>query len=656
MPILNNGSTKLRLLEGSFGSSSGAAFRIISSFPGTPKTAIAATRRLSCCDVNNRKKCAEALFAPLNASNSNNSSNNILISCSRSRLDFWKQGILLSSFPPPLRRRWLSSSSASTAGLLQQQGDPNDEAFLKGNRSQQQKMKATVIDDGSAVAIQSDAISTTTTVFHAPWLWSNDPAFVHPTSGQKTRTPSSFFITGTWKIQSAEIKIVHLDEPPPPRGSLLPLGGVFSVANSDEKQNKRRASLCVTWANSSSSSSRDDDDDLAIVNSYYDIDWLMRQCRYDDNALKQKQQATKVCRNRAVRRDENLWQVDYNQVMPLSPLPAKRNTVGVDAEKQEETRYQLLHALFQNGAVLVKNAPTAVNLEDPVVASFGRTALAGLSHAELYGETFHVQSTPNANNIAYTSHPLPPHQDLAYYQSKPGFQLLHCVTNDSTMVRGGESTLVDAMAAATELQHLAPDLFEILCQTEATFLKQREGADMVLRRPHIEVDSTTRNVVTAVNWSPPFEGPLSCPVDQVKDYYVAYAAFELMLDNAALSSSPAAAANNYKNLQHLPLSESLVRDLSDYAAEYTWVRRLDPGDILIFNNQRMLHGRRGFTWLQGAKPEKEEVIGRHLIGCYTNMEETLNQYRLLRRERLQQQSGQDFLFIHNAGNGSSSAV
>ena len=42
-----------------------------------------------------------------------------------------------------------------------------------------------------------------------------------------------------------------------------------------------------------------------------------------------------------------------------------------------------------------------------------------LSHGLLYGDTFHVKVMPHqsSKNIAYTSLPLCPHQDLAYYES-----------------------------------------------------------------------------------------------------------------------------------------------------------------------------------------------------------------------------------------------
>ena len=45
--------------------------------------------------------------------------------------------------------------------------------------------------------------------------------------------------------------------------------------------------------------------------------------------------------------------------------------------------------------------------------------------------------------------------------------------------------------------------------------------------------------------------------------------------------------------------------------------------MLVFNNRRMLHGRRGFTQRAGAV--------RHLRGCYVNIDEFANRLNLLRR-------------------------
>jgi gamma-butyrobetaine dioxygenase len=272
---------------------------------------------------------------------------------------------------------------------------------------------------------------------------------------------------------------------------------------------------------------------------------------------------------------------------------------------------------------LVQNAPTDSIDSDSPVAKIGRLLGGWLSHGALYGDMFSVKSVSDAHNIAYTSVPLGPHQDLAYYESKPGLQLLHCISNEG--IEGGESVLLDAMAAAEELRRISPEHFDTLTKCPATFVKQREGADMIYRRPHIVLDDSAD--IVSVNWSPPFEGPLSVSPQLVEAYYNAYRAFELMVDNSLPEE-------HYSD----DSDPELVQILRNYAQEYTWQRRLETGEILIFNNVRMLHGRRGFEF-------SGDSGGRHLLGCYTNIDDTLNRYRVLLRER----SGG--ALVRNVGNG-----
>ena len=98
--------------------------------------------------------------------------------------------------------------------------------------------------------------------------------------------------------------------------------------------------------------------------------------------------------------------------------------------------------------------------------------------------------------------------------------------------------------------------------------------------------------------------------------------------------------------------------LKKYACEYTWEKRLDEGEILVFNNRRMLHGRNGFTMVNSNNNNNNDnkkggeggkkMGKRHLVGCYTNMEDTLSRYRVLMRGK----EGVDVRAVLNVGNGS----
>jgi alpha-ketoglutarate-dependent taurine dioxygenase len=484
--------------------------------------------------------------------------------------------------------------------------------------------------DGSEVTISIGMNYLTT--FHAPWLWSNDPAHIHRSSGQRLRSPRTYYSSRA-RILSAHVTTddtTALDNNsnlpiPPPRGSLHPVGGVYAMDEANNQTNtneneRRRSLLQVTW-----------DTNEGDFKSYYYLDWLFR-CRYDDDALAVRHRETIVVKERALSYEgHSLQTLNYHLLL---------------ATDHNDARYDLLHAVMKDGAALVSNAPhpRGEDAANSAVAVVGQMLAGGsLSHGNLYGDVFHVKTEHAANNIAYTSVALSPHQDLSYYESPPGLQLLHCIEN-SHGVQGGESLLIDALAAAEEFRSLAPDLFDVLVQCDATFLKQREGADMVYRRPHIQLTASGSNVVS-VHWSPPFEGPLAIASHLVKDYFVAYTAFERMLDTAIPRLTTTATSAEKRLLPMI--SQSLESDLCDYAHTYTWEQRLETGEILVFNNQRMLHGRRAFT--VNSRAEREQ---RHLMGCYTNIDDTLNEYRLLRRQR--HHSSGELPYIWNAGNGSSS--
>lgn len=51
---------------------------------------------------------------------------------------------------------------------------------------------------------------------------------------------------------------------------------------------------------------------------------------------------------------------------------------------------------------------------------------------------------------------------------------------------------------------------------------------------------------------------------------------------------------------------------------------LRPGELLTFNQRRMLHGRRAFQAYRTGLPQ------RHLKGCYLNVDDFLSKYRVLR--------------------------
>lgn len=206
----------------------------------------------------------------------------------------------------------------------------------------------------------------------------------------------------------------------------------------------------------------------------------------------------------------------------------------------------------------------------------------------IYGTVFDVVSTPNPINVAYSPLMLDVHQDLVYYESPPGLQFLHCRCFAPSVV-GGNSTIVDGFALLEAFREKDPSSFEILTKIPTRFQKihyrREQPVHITYSRPIIELNF--RGEIINFSWAPPFEAPQRDLSDSdMADYYHAYTSL-----------------------------------LSIMARWSPFEFRLKPGEILTFNNRRMLHGRTMFT--------SEKHGDRHLQGTYVNIDEFKNKYRVL---------------------------
>ncbi|XP_065882702.1 gamma-butyrobetaine dioxygenase-like isoform X2 [Dysidea avara] len=267
---------------------------------------------------------------------------------------------------------------------------------------------------------------------------------------------------------------------------------------------------------------------------------------------------------------------------PMGHLPEVDYDKVMDYDK---VLWRWLWNLNEYGVCLVNNVPT---VPGSIVKVTERIA-----HIQetIYGRTFQVVVQDKPINIAYTGEALSLHMDLIYYESPPGLQLLHCLRNDNSII-GGESLLLDTYPVLEELRNNYPEQFHILTRVPATFQKihyKRESpVHIVSQVPHIVLGE--HEEIVAVNWSPAFEGTLQVSPVDVEPYYQAY----LLL--AKLFST----------------SERLFQF------------RLLPGQLISFNNRRILHGRNSFY------SEGEGV--RHLEGAYVNIDEFNSRFHVLNRK------------------------
>lgn len=241
---------------------------------------------------------------------------------------------------------------------------------------------------------------------------------------------------------------------------------------------------------------------------------------------------------------------------------------------------EFLSAFFRHGYVVLRNTPAEVGTVARVADRLGYIV------GNNFGWVFDVEAKPSPTDLAYTAIELLAHSDVPYRQPVPGIQMLHCICNEAP---GGDSTLVDGLAAANALLAEHPDWHAALVETEVEW-RYDMGSDTVVNRGHIlEYDRHGR-------------------YSQIR--------------------------NNSK------LDEPIVRpgvDLSAFYAGRRWLAewtndpihqvtfRLEPGDIMFMDNHRALHGRTAFDPSQGH---------RHLQGCYIEHDGPDTMYRLAVRRRL----------------------
>ena len=196
-----------------------------------------------------------------------------------------------------------------------------------------------------------------------------------------------------------------------------------------------------------------------------------------------------------------------------------------------------------------------------------------------YGTLFDVVCEPDPVNLAFTSLGLPAHTDNPYREPAPTVQLLHCLAAASD---GGASRFVDGFAAAARIKAEDPAAFATLTTTDVTFRFHGADVDLRARRPLIDLDSN--GAVTAISVNNRSMEPLPAGRADAASFYSAYRAFVDMLD----------------------------RD--EHAVEIA----LRPGDLVAFDNRRVLHGRRAFR----------STERRHLQGCYIDIDAIRSTARL----------------------------
>jgi gamma-butyrobetaine dioxygenase len=236
-----------------------------------------------------------------------------------------------------------------------------------------------------------------------------------------------------------------------------------------------------------------------------------------------------------------------------------------------------LTRLLQTGIAFLHSVPST---EDAILDAMG---LIGRVCETNYGEVFDVRSVPLPENLAYSDLGLGLHTDNPYREPVPGFQALHVLL---AAPDGGESVFADGFALSKHLRAVDPRAFDVLTRTPVPFHYRSKDVELYAERPLIQL--SCRGEVSAVHYNNRSIAPLPIEPRAAADFYRAYRVF------AELLREPG------------------------YQLRFA----LRDGDLVLFDNQRILHGRSPFSSAGHL---------RHLRGCYLTRDSVYSETALLRR-------------------------
>ncbi|KAJ7391731.1 Gamma-butyrobetaine dioxygenase [Desmophyllum pertusum] len=204
---------------------------------------------------------------------------------------------------------------------------------------------------------------------------------------------------------------------------------------------------------------------------------------------------------------------------------------------------------------------------------------------------FEVKAKFGANNLAYTSGDLPLHTDAPYYDYVPGLTFLHCIEQVSS--EGGANQFVDGFHAAQQLKENDPNTFNLLSTTRFAFVDFGKDAfgEFNKKFPRLTIELGENDQVIRFSFN-----------NHVRD--------------SVMLVSPE------KSIQLYEAYLAIGRMLRDPANQIE--HKMIPGDMVTFNNSRVLHGRSAFKITQASN--------RYLQGYFLDWDAVYSRMRVLAKQ------------------------
>ena len=237
----------------------------------------------------------------------------------------------------------------------------------------------------------------------------------------------------------------------------------------------------------------------------------------------------------------------------------------------------MLERFTADGAVVVTGVePSESGLRDTA-------GLIGQIQMTNYGPTWSFEASVDPVSEVESMHMLRMHTDLPYREQPAGVQLNLAISVSS---EGGASTFVDGYSMAEMLREENERAWELLTSVHFDYPYLRSKVRLSGGGPLVGLDNAGRYAI--VRRAPDLVGAPRVAAKDTADLYAAVRRWGEIVDDPA-------------NQIHVGLR---------------------PGELVIFDNHRLLHGRTAFTLQPGER--------RHLMGCYLEMDELRNTIALLR--------------------------
>lgn len=244
-----------------------------------------------------------------------------------------------------------------------------------------------------------------------------------------------------------------------------------------------------------------------------------------------------------------------------------------------QQRLEWLETLADYGFAGLTGVPATPMAVGSVIALFGQIRETN------FGRIFDIRPLANPNNLSDSNLDLPPRTENPYRDPAPGLHAIHCLKSSR---EGGDILLVDGWFVGQKVKRKLPEGFDLLTRIPVRFQYQDDKVWLEHKRCLIGLDA--EGEFRSIAFNNRSVDPFSLPASQQAGWYQAY--------------------------------RELEREILSPANQ---VRiRLEPGDMLLINNRRVLHGQTAF----GASSQ------RLLRGCYAEADGLQSEIRRLRAQRL----------------------